>query len=236
MDDLEFRRTVYADPHTEDAQVKQSAEQDKGKQAFIDDMRAFDGKLANALKVPVPENLCERLILRQSLESHKQDRRRTRWHIAMAASVAFAVGLTVHMLYQPFAGDSIGTYSLAHVNHGIDHLYNANENNSVDQLNVKLARFGGHFNSAMGKAIFSNYCDFAGVTSLHLIFENELGRISVFVTPADADFKFVEDFSDEHFVGKALAYERAMVTIVGDKDKPLGDFTQRLKDNISWEI
>lgn len=236
MDDLEFRRAVYADPHTEDEGVQQSAANDPAKQAFIEEMRNFDDKLSKALEVPVPENLSQRLILRQTLESHNAQRKRSRVHLALAASVAFAVGLSVQMLYGPLGQENIGSHSLAHVNHGLQHLYNAQENNSVDQVNVKLARFGGQFKSAMGKAVFANYCDFGGVTSLHLIYESTEGRVSVFITPADADFEFVEDFADDRFVGQAMAFQRAHITVVGDKGKSISPFTNKVKENIVWEI
>lgn len=236
MDDLEFRRTVYADPHTEDERVRNSAEEDPSKQAFLDEMKAFDSKLSDALKVPVPDNMAERLILRQTIESHNNQRKRTRVHLALAASLAFAVGLSMQTFYLSSSGDNIGSYSLAHVNHGIQYLYNANENNSVDQVNIKLARFGGKFSSAMGGAVFSNYCDFGGITSLHLIFESDSGRVSVFVTPADTDIKFVEEFGDERFVGKAMAFDKAHVTIVGDKGKELSSFSKKVAENITWEI
>lgn len=236
MDDLEFRRTVYADPHTEDADVNQSASESPSKQAFLDEMKTFDDNLTKALKVPVPENMAERLILRQSLESHHAERKRTRVHIALAASVAFAIGISAQVFFLPGASGDIGSYSLAHVNHGIDHLYSAHEDNSVADVNLKLARFGGKFGQNMGKAVFSNYCNFNGVLSLHLIYDSAEGRVSVFVTPANAEFEFVEEFGDERFVGRAMAFQKAHITVVGDKDKPLAGFVKKVEDNIVWEI
>lgn len=236
MDDLEFRRAVFAEPCSKDERMLKAAAGDPAKQTFLDEMKAFDDNLGAALQVEVPENLAERLILRQTLESHQQVRRRGRVHLALAASVAFAIGLTVQMFYTPAGGDNIGTYSLAHVNHGIKHLYSAKENNSVSQVNAKLARFGGKFNASMGNAVFSNYCDFEGVTSLHLIYDSPQGRVSVFVTPADGNFEFVKDFSDDKFIGKGLSFDKAQVTVVGDKGQPIEGFTKKVEESLSWEI
>jgi hypothetical protein len=236
MDDLEFRRAVFADPNSTDEDLKRSAASDPVKQAFLDQMIEFDHSLADALKVEVPENLAERLILRQTLESHQQVRRRGRVHLALAASVAFAIGLSIQVLYSPFASPDIGVYSLAHVNHGIKHLYNANETNTMDQVNVKLARFGGKFDQSMGNVVFSNYCNFDGVTSLHLIYQGDDGRVSVFITPKDANFDFVEEFSDDKFIGKGLNFDRAQVTVVGDKNKSIDKFTQELEQSLNWAI
>ena len=237
MDDLEFRRAVLADPNSEDDSIRDSAADDPVKQAFLTDMRQFDKKLDDALKVDVPENLAERLILRQTLESHQQQKRRNRVHIAMAASIAFAVGLSLHTLYSPVVTEAnIGTYSLAHVSHGIDHLINARENNTLEQVNVKMARFGGQFTQAPAKAVFANYCNFDGITSLHLIFEDTQGRVSVFVTPSDANFDFVSEFSDDRFIGRGIDFEKAQVTVVGDKGKPIDAFTENLKSSLNWQI
>ena len=89
MDDLEFRRTVMAEPNSKDPKIQQKVQQaansDSSKQAFLDEMRQFDDNLSAALKVDVPENLSERLILRQTLESHNHNRRRTYSYIAIAA-------------------------------------------------------------------------------------------------------------------------------------------------------
>jgi hypothetical protein len=236
MDDLEFRRAVYAEPFSEDEQLQQAATDDPSKQAFVKEMRQFDDKLSAALQVEIPENMAERLLLRQTLESHSQNKRRGRVHLALAASVAFAIGISVQLFYSPFTNPNIGTYSLAHVEHGISHLYNANEQNSLAQVNAKLARFGGKFDRSMGEVVFANYCQFDGITSLHLILQSSEGRVSVFVTPADANFEFVDEFSNERFVGKGLAFDKAQITIVGDRNKPIDNFTKKLEESLSWEI
>ena len=237
MDELEFRRTVVADPHSDDEKVRDCAAADPAKQKFVDDMRQFDDQISAALKVDVPENLAERLILRQTLESHTSQKRRNRVNLAIAASVAFAAGLgwQVLMSPDPALNNNIGTYSLAHVNHGLDYLTNANEDNTLDQVNVKLARFGGEMVNAPGKAVFANYCDFNGVTSLHLIYEGQDGRYSVFVTPAKANFEFVETFGDQNYIGRGLDFNKAQITVVGDKGKQLDGFTDKLKSSLRFK-
>jgi hypothetical protein len=239
MDDLEFRRAVFAEPFSKDDRLQQAAAADPTRQSFLNDMRQFDDSLSAALKVDVPENLVERLILRQALESHQQVRRRGRVHLALAASVAFAIGLSSHMLYNTNS-DNIGTYSLAHLQHGIKHLHSAQEANTLTQVNAKLARFGGKFNpsvgQSLGNAVFSNYCDFNGITSLHLIYDSPQGRVSVFVTPSDANFDFVKDFGNEQFVGRGLTFDKAQVTVVGNKGQSIEGFAQKVEESLSWEI
>ena len=67
MDELKFRRQAYEDPHNQDpdfvAQMQESAEN----QAFVAELKSLDAKLTHALKVDVPEDLADKLILRQQL-------------------------------------------------------------------------------------------------------------------------------------------------------------------------
>lgn len=236
MDDLEFRRSVYADPSSKDSDLQQAANDDPAKKAFLNEMRDFDDDLKAALQVKVPENMAQRLILRQTLESHQQVRRRGRVHLALAASVAFAIGISVQMFNSPAAPASLGSHALAHVDHEIKYLHTASEQNTLAQVNAKLARFGGKFEQSIAPAVFANYCNFDGVTSLHLVYESQQGRVSVFVTPSDSNFVFAEDFSNQQFVGKGLNFKNAQITVVGEKGQSIDDFTKKVKNNITWQI
>ena len=42
MDDLEFRRTIYADPNCDDIRVKEAAAQDPAKQEFWSEQKKID--------------------------------------------------------------------------------------------------------------------------------------------------------------------------------------------------
>lgn len=237
MDDLEFRRSVFAEPFSDDERMQAAAANDPLKQAFLNDVRQFDDKLKHALHVDVPEHLAERLILRQTIESHQQSRRRNKIHLALAASVAFAIGLSVQTLNTPFVQLNLGQHSLAHLDHEIEYLHEAQEVTTLEQVNLKLARFGGQFEQSVGKTVFANYCDFGGVTSLHLIYEDaEQNRITVFITPKDGNFDFVKQFSDEQYVGKSLSYEGAEVTVVSEDPQVLKAYSKKIDESLNWEI
>ena len=245
MDDLEFRRTVMAEPNSKypetQQKVQQAANSDSSKQAFLDEMRQFDDNLSAALKVDVPENLSERLILRQTLESHNHNRRRTYSYIAIAASIAFTLGLSFQFLALPEnVNENLGTHSLNHLAHERGYLATANEINTLAQVNSKLARFGGQMKpqlaSSLGEPVFVNYCDFAGVTSLHLIYQTPEGRMSVFVAPSNSDIPFVSDFSDDNYIGKGLAFSKAHISVLGKDKQAVQDFSQKVEKSIDWSI
>lgn len=241
MDDLEFRRSVMAEPNAKNSAVQQAANADSSKQAFLDEMRQFDDNLHAALQVEVPENLSERLILRQTLESHNHNKRRTYAYIAIAASIAFTFGLSFQFLALPEGiNENLGTHSLGHLAHETGYLDSANEINTLAQVNSKLARFGGQVKpqlaNDLGEPVFVNYCDFAGVTSLHLIYQTPEGRMSVFVAPSDSNIPFVADFADENYIGKGLAFSKAHISVLGKNKQSVQDFSQKIERSIEWSI
>ncbi|MAI64029.1 MAG: hypothetical protein CL600_03965, partial [Alteromonas sp.] len=57
MDDLEFRRRIYADPETSDSDLIAAANTDEKKRSFWHEQKQMDKKLKQALKVEVPDDL-----------------------------------------------------------------------------------------------------------------------------------------------------------------------------------
>ena len=94
MDDLQFRRSILADPKNRDDAINAALKSDPAKQKFVQETESLDSKIAQAMNIPVPEDLVNKLILRQTLASHQQQKGKTRVRLAMAASVALVMGLT----------------------------------------------------------------------------------------------------------------------------------------------
>ena len=75
MDDLSFRKAVYADPFSKDPELLKAAEQDPKRKSFWNEIKAMENELQSAMNIPVPENLAEKLILRQSLTTHTEKKK-----------------------------------------------------------------------------------------------------------------------------------------------------------------
>ena len=178
--------------------------------------------------------------MRQAIESHNQSKKRTLSYVAIAASIAFVLGLSLQFFNHTTINQNLGTHSLAHMAHELDHLADANEHNTLAQVNSKLARYGGQIKpqlaAVLGQPVFVNYCDFAGVISLHLIYQSPQGRMSVFVTPANSNIPFASEFADSHFVGRGLAFEQAHVSVLGEQIKAVEQFSQQIAQSIEWTI
>ena len=237
MDDLQFRRSILADPTSQDDDISAAQNADPAKKKLADELCLFDEKLKQAMKVPVPENLAEKLLLRQTLASHQQNKRKSRIHLALAASVAIIAGLVVNYLQFSNSYNNLGDYALAHVYHEQDVFSNDdNTRVSLASLNKKMTTFNGNFSNSMGELISADYCRFDGMKSLHLVFKGVTDVVTVFVVPKEKHLAFTDKFSDGKLNGESLGFDQANILVIGDKNESLTKWQQTISDNISWSI
>ena len=237
MDDLQFRRSIFADPHSNDDLLTEAKATDPNKQRFAQDIQQLDDKIFNALKVPVPEGLSDKLILRQVLESHQKDKKKKRVHLAMAASVALVMGLTFNFMQFSSAYSDVGDYAFAHVEHEADHFSNRDEANvTLASLNQKMEAFNGRFDDTLGELIFADYCRFDGMKSLHLVFKGITSPVNVIIIPEDTDLAFNSDFSKSTLNGSTQHFKAANIIVVGDKSEHLDTWQRNIKANVKWSI
>lgn len=237
MDDLQFRRSIYEDPHANDDAIIEAKNADPAKQKFAQEIKLLDKKIAQAMKVPVPDELYAKLMLRQTLATHQQQKKKNRIHLALAASVAFAMGLTFNFMQFSNAYSNIGDYAIAHVNHEAQYFTNNDEANiTLASLNEKMTAFDGHFDESFGKLIFADFCQFDGMKSLHLVFQGDNNPVTVFVIPQNNALEFNADFSVKELHGKTQKFKNANIIVVGDKAEPLIKWQENINKNIRWSI
>ncbi len=237
MDDLQFRRSIYADPNTCDQEVLEAKNADPIKKQFAQDIEKLDRQIYQAMKIDVPDDLYNRLILRQTLASHQQQKRKSRIQLAIAASVAFAVGLSFNFMHSSRAYTDLGDYAIAHVNHEA-HMFNNNSvsNITLTSLNEKMATYNGNFSQSLGTLISASYCDFDGIKALHLVYQGQREPVTVFVIPSENGLTFDASFASEHLHGEAQQYKNANIIVVGDKNEPLKQWEANINKNVTWSI
>ena len=84
MDDLQYRRSIYADPASLDDDILAAQNADPSKKRLAEELILFDEKIKEAMNIPVPDDLCNKLLLRQSFASHQQEKRKSRVHLNSA--------------------------------------------------------------------------------------------------------------------------------------------------------
>ena len=237
MDDLQFRRSIIADPKGRDVEAKKAIKNDPAKQKFAQEIDALDDKIAQAMNIPVPDDLYNKLILRQTMASHQQQKSKTRVRLAMAASVAFVMGLTINFMMFSNTYKNLGDYAIAHVNHEAAHFSNNDKPTvTLASLNEKMTAFKGSFDSTFGTLIFADYCRFDGSKSLHLVFQGQSSPVNIFILPDDENMEFIASFANDKLQGKSLHFNHSNIIVVGDKKEPIKQWQERVSNNITWAI
>lgn len=231
MDDLTFRRRVYEDPDTVDQDILDAAARDPEKRKFLQQTRQLNEQLKGAAKVPVPDELAHKLIWQQSTKQYLHQKRKQRWYIALAASLALVTGISATMWFMK-PSDHLQDHALAHVTHLKKEIPQAGYQVNMDQVNAKLASFGGTIQDSIGEIKVANFCHLQLTRSLHFILETPTGMVSVFVVTPEKEQVIPDDFENQNYKGKSFSMQKARILVVGDKGADLEPLTQKLKKNM----
>ncbi len=235
MDELEFRRRLYAEPDACDDEIAQFAKDDPEKQQFIQDIQLLDKQIEAALNIEVPDTLADRLILNQTLNSHRAQKKKQRVHLALAASVAFCFSLLINYTLKD-APLNVEQHALAHVYHELKSLEPSERSYELAQVNTQLASFGGKMSRLPGKISYATICDFEGQKGLHLVFQSEQGPVTLFIVPAENSYEAEAIFNDKRFDGSIHQTNNANMIMLGNKGQQFTQYQKELADSIVWEI
>lgn len=234
MDDLQFRRAIYADPNCKDEAVKQAAADDPAKQEFWNELKQLDLALVKASNVDVPEGLANKLILKQSMQRHVVDKRKTRVHLALAASIAFVFGVSFTVWQQQRVID-LSEHALAHVYHEYDGFALKSEGNvGLGKVNAQLASIGTQITDKISRVYFANFCTFEGVKSYHMVMQGENGKVSVFVLPRNAKHSSVAEFSDGKMHGETLEFDNTRLIMVGEQGQSFDELKSKISERMQF--
>jgi hypothetical protein len=234
MDEINFRRRIYSNPNDQSQDVLDACNLDPNKAAFKRDMQILDAQMAAALDVKPPKNLADRVLLSQTIEKKAPIPRRKKWYMAIAASFALMSTFVLYQTGLTLNYQTIGDYALAHVHAEEIHL---NDHNSYDisDVNTKLASFGAELTSNIENVNFASYCYFAGVKSLHLVFNSEQGPVTVFIVPNSEQLDFSERFADQSYSGRAVKYQPANMVVISNTAESAQQWERKLKQDIKWQ-
>lgn len=233
MDELEFRRRVYADPDTIDPDVVRAAELDPEKRKFIEQMRQMNHGLKQAARVSVPDDLAHKLIWQQTAEDFSRRKRKQRWYIGVAASVALTMGI-LGTLWFTATPSQLEYHALAHVTHVPKELPHSAQPVNLNQVNAKLASFGGQLTAAIGNIKVVNFCHLQATRSLHLILDTPQGKMSVFIVPPDKAAEIPARFGNQQYDGTSFGLQQASVMVVGAKGTNLDELAGKVRQSIRF--
>ena len=236
MDELEFRRRLFANPN--DIEVVEHAKIHPEQQCLVDELQEFDKQLTSALNVDTPTGLADRIIARTYDE--KTDTvvdiawyRKYNKPFATAASLVLAVG--IYLMSATHAPLQAGQHALEHVYYEVNALQRSKEV-SLQVVNEKLAMLGGQFDHLPGKVTYATFCNFKGQKSLHLIFQSQHGPMTVFIVPDQEDEAQQKNghFNDDRFTGIITNGQKADTILVANLGTPMEDYQNQVNSALRW--
>lgn len=246
-----IKQAIAAEPYSQDNAIKQAVAQDETLRTYQDEMQALDKTIQETSKIIVPGNLAEKLLAIPQQELNNQgeaestkpandnivalpSRRSHYIQLAMAASIAFAVGLSFTFFGQSPDIRSGADIAMAHMYHEREYTQRVSRNVSLEEVNTKLATFGGEMLQSVGKITYANFCFFENQKSLHMVIKTERGDITLFVTPEDFEKQIDSRFQDGAFEGRSWKAQKADVTVIGEKGKLNEELETRLKNAMQF--
>lgn len=180
MNCLEARRQLLENPASEAQHLQQHLQVCPGCTAFAAELKQQEAQLREALNIPVPPRLAERVLLATSL-------RRPRWRqsYAWAASILLTVllGMGGYWGLQPQTPASWSEVVLAHVLNERESL-EKDDTISTDRLLGALASFGLSAKADLGRIRYLERCEMPGGKGLHVVIDtNDLGQVTLVFPP-----------------------------------------------------
>lgn len=238
MDELEFRRRIMSDPRCRDIDISGAIKDSEANSKFVDDILDLDKQIAKAMKIDVPDDLADRILFNQTSTPDNVIRPSfAKRSMAMAASVAFAFGLLVgqvnwgNIVVAP-AQASLANTAIEHVEAESPFTNRLDEQVDSTQINTKLQPFAFQFDQAFPYHVYYlNHCGFGNANALHMVFQGEQGRVTLFLTGIPSDQAQV--FDNNTMDGVVEPIGQSSLILVGEKGEDVAKIAEKLADRKS---
>lgn len=255
LDNDKIRQAIMADPKADDAEINAAINADDSLKGFQQAMLELDKAIKETSEVAVPDNLMNKLLQIPQVEADEEmaqtatpapqeaakdnvvplaTKRNHIIQLALAASIAFAVGLSFTLFDQSPQIRSGADLALAHMYHEKEYTQRVSREVSLDEVNTKLATFGGEMLRSIGEITYANFCFFESQKSLHLVMHTESGDITLFVTPKDLKNQIDSHFQDKDYEGRSWEMQEADVTIIGEKGKLNSELETQIRQSMQF--
>ena len=183
MNCLEFRRAIGTDPrHLDAAALAHRADCPRCGEAH-ERALAFERSLATAIAIPVPDNLAERILLRQTTAALHEPRARRMPLWSIAAAAVFAVALAATLGWRMFvANASLADLAIAHLAH---EPFALSARGEIDDGAVRamFAALGAPITRSPGHVHYLNDCRLGERLSLHMVMQRASGPVTAMYVP-----------------------------------------------------
>lgn len=261
MDELEFRKRVYANPRDLDQEVLDAARANPDYQRILDETLEFENSLGSLIEATeLPEGLVENLLSIPEQDELEADAAMSNvspirakkqsffQYYAVAASLLLAVGIAFSLSINngPSAADIVfGEDMLYHLHHDLEEIDDISGGETyailnLEEVNVSMANAGTrlvNYDTTPNYAVRSaKPCEILpAYESAHLVVQGSQGAISIIVinnSPVEAQF----NIRDERFEGIIVPMDQGNIILVGEKNEDLTQYASRYTENVEWLI
>jgi len=261
MNELEFRKRVYANPRDLEQEVLDAARSNPDYQKILNDTLGFEDSLCHELESPeIPEGMAQRLLSIPEQDSAlgpesssnvspiRAKKQSFFQYYAVAASLVLAVGIVISLN----SNEGPSSADMAFADELLEHLYHDSEeidditagdayavldlaevNSSMANAGARLMQSSVPHNFAVRSA---KPCEILpAYESAHLVLQGSQGAISVIVinnSPVEVQFSI----RDDRFEGIVLPMEQGNMILVGEKNEDLSQYASLFSENVEWVI
>ncbi len=177
MNCFEFRRLLLADPRARTPEQEAHLAGCAECASLARGMESFEARLHDAMKIPVPEALADRVLLRHKIRAPAA----RAW--ALAASLVAALGVGIYFYRAPGGEDGPAVMAIAHVLE--DEPQMLKENRGVDPVAMRAAftRLGLNVPADGTRVLYFDTCPMMGGASKHVILQAPFGRLTLILAP-----------------------------------------------------
>jgi hypothetical protein len=178
MNCIDFRREALAQPLRLAPAAGEHAAGCDACGPFLERLREQEAELYQALCVPVPDGLADRILVSQGLRGR---RRPWLWAIAATFVLTFLVGLLARPL---LTGRELAGEALAHVAHE-PQSFGLVSRHAPDLLPKALAAQGASLARNVGAVTYATLCPMEAARAHHLVLATPEGPVTLLLLPDD---------------------------------------------------
>ncbi len=223
---LEARREITAAPCWPSAALRRHVAECEACARALWREQGFDRRLREALTVPVPEELAERLLLTQTTR-HRSRLRPSFMALAASLLLALALGVTWQLGVRPVSeAQALNQYVAAHLEHEPESLTTTTPVNlgTVEKL---LNQYGLHLSGDVGNIVYARRCPTPNGTGVHLVVRTAEGPVTFIYMPEQRVGSRVNLDTNGHR-GYVTQFGKGAAALVGTPSEALEAVARRL--------
>jgi hypothetical protein len=235
MNCLEFRRAALADPHHPGHEALEHEASCPSCAYFYRELRMQEEALYEAMNVPVPDGLADRVLLRQTRGWRKRFLPRFAAP-ALAASLVLAASLGLVWQFKPDAltPEMLAAGIVAHVEEEQKALL-VEQRVPLARLVTVVKRSGGELGEPPGETSYVDHCPLpGGGTGEHLVFNTPHGKLTLILMPGKRITHPVRLDRDGLTVSLMPAGDGSLA-LVSDNREKIGEAESWARENLRWQ-